>query len=154
VIFFLYHLGGVAGLPTDRSHADQILGYMFSYQQVLIDAEGLFEERKETTPLILRTVEEARAHPFLKDLRWIYMDPQGRTNLQEFDHPDDNAVYCFGSDWYGHGRDVSMEETVRVALPDPDELHTDRVFFVSTMIPIVAYDRALKTWQRRHSSTI
>jgi hypothetical protein len=152
MIFFLYHLGGVAGLPTDRSHADQILGYMFGYQQVIIDADELFPERKDMTPLILRTVEEAREHPLLKDLRWVLMDPQGKTNLQEYVHPEDNVVYCFGSDWYGHGRDVSMEETVRVALPDPDEVYTDRVFFVSTMIPIVAYDRAFKIWRQRHGA--
>ena len=154
MICFLYHIDPGTVIPLERPFADQVVGYMFGWQQVIIDPHETFHKSEDKWPLVLRSLEEARQHPWLKDLRWVYLSAGAKNSIQEFEHPDDNIIYCIGSDAYGFGEDVSMHETLRLFTPDPDkEEHKTREFFTATVLPMVAYDRALKLWQRHHSST-
>lgn len=154
MIYFLYHVEPGTAIPLDRSYADQVIGYMFGYNQVIIDPSEMFHKEEHKNPLVLRSLQEAKQHPWLKDLRWIYLSAQGKKSLQEFEHPADNVVYCIGSDAYGFGEDVSMHETLRLFTPDPDsEEHKTREFFTATVLPMVVYDRAFKIWQHRSSPT-
>lgn len=141
-------------MPIDRSYADQIIAYMFGHRQVIIDPTELYPLTTNTVPLILRSFEEARNNPLLKGLKWVYLHPQGDKFLQQYHHPEDNVVYCFGSDWAGlgiHPGDDEKADFLRVAAPDPDEEEEHkREFFAAPLIPMVAYDRAFKNWQKKY----
>lgn len=156
MICFLYHIEPSSGIPIDRSLADQILGYMFGFQQVIIDPTGNTRPSAIGFPLVLKTIDEARGHPELSKLKWVYFHAHAKKTLQEYEHPKDNVIYCVGSDWTGLGHDFEEldGDILRVAAPDPDSDDGKREFFAASILPIVAYDRALKLWQHQHLPTI
>jgi hypothetical protein len=145
MVYFLYFVEGHPGLPVQRPFADQIAGYMFGFRQVIIDPNKAFHEEVRHFPLVLRSFEQAREHPLLRDLTWVFLDPYGTVELKDFKHPTEDVIYCFGSDWNGFGEDVvPLGATVRVDLPGNADPGSRREFFASTLLPIVAYDRVLK----------
>ncbi|OGY12835.1 MAG: hypothetical protein A3A58_01560 [Candidatus Blackburnbacteria bacterium RIFCSPLOWO2_01_FULL_41_27] len=156
MVCFLYHIDPWSGIPVNRSLADQILGYMFGFKQVIIDPTGEMQSSVMGFPLIFKSLEEAKAHSELANLKWVYFHAHSKKTLQEYQHPEDNVIYCIGSDWTGLG--YSPEEldgdVLRVSAPDPDSDNGEREFHAASILPIIAYDRALKLWQRRHSHMI
>lgn len=132
----------------NRSLADQILGGMFGFLQVIIDPSGEMQSSVMGYPLVLKSLEEAKAHPDLAKLKWIYFHAHAKKTLQEYEHPKDNVIYCIGSDTTGLGgspEDLGSD-VLRVATPDPDRDDGKREFHAASILPLVAYDRALKMW--------
>lgn len=155
-VYFLYHIDPWSGIPINRSLADQILGYMFEFKQVIIDPTGKMQSSVIGYPLVLKSLEEARAHPDLARLKWVYFHAQAKKTLQDYVHPEDEVIYCIGSDSTGLGSSPEDfdGDVLRVAAPDPDSDDGKREFHAASILPIIAYDRALKLWQRRHLHTI
>lgn len=131
--------------------ADEILGGMFEFKQVIIDASGEMKSSVMGYPLVLRSLEEAKAHPDLANLKWVYFHAQAKKTLQEYKHPKDNVIYCIGSDTTGlsGGPEDFDGDVLRVAAPDPDNDDGNREFHAASILPLVAYDRALKMWQQQ-----
>lgn len=149
-VYFLYHIDPWSGIPINRSLADQILGGMFEYRQVIIDQTGEMKSSVMGYPLVLKSLEEAKAHPDLANLKWVYFHAQAKKTLQEYKHPKDNVIYCIGSDsiGLGGGPEDFDGDVLRVAAPDPDHDDGKREFHAASILPLVAYDRALKLWQK------
>ena len=154
MVVVLYHVETYPGVGVDRVLLDYLIGHMYGYQQVIIDPEERWDRRDEQFPLILRSLEEARSSVLLRGLKWVYLQADAEQTLQEYQHPDDDVIYCVGSDVTGLGPVPEGVQGLRVAIPDPDEeLGQARQFFAMLVIPAVLHDRAYKQWQRRHLPT-
>lgn len=149
-VYFLYHIEPWSGIPVDRSWADEILGGMFDFRQVIIEPTGEMTSSIMGYPLVLKSLEEAKAHPDLANLKWVYFHAQAKMTLQEYEHPNDNVIYCIGSDTTGlSGGPVDFDgDVLRLAAPDPESNNRNREFHAASILPLVAYDRALKMWQK------
>lgn len=147
-IYFLYHIEPWSGIPIDRSLTDQILGSMFEYRQVIIDQTGEMKSSIMGYPLVLQSLEEAKSHPDLNKLKWVYLHAQAKKTLQEYKHPKDNVIYCIGADTtgLGGGPEDFDGDVLRIAAPDPNHDDGKREFHAASILPLVAYDRALKIW--------
>ncbi len=145
-VYFLYHIDPWSGIPIDRSMADEILGGIFEYKQVIIEPTGEVKSSVLGYPLVLRSLEEAKVHPDLVNLKWVYFHSQAKKTLQEYEHPEDNVIYCIGSDTTGlsGGPEDFDGDVLRLG---------NREFHAASILPLVAYDRALKIWQRQLSHT-
>lgn len=150
-VYFLYHIDPWSGIPIDRPLADQILGYMFEFKQVIIDPTGEMQSSVMGYPLVLKSLEEAKAHPDLAKLKWVYFHAQAKKTLQEYKHPEDEVIYCIGSDTTGlsGGPEDFDGDVLRVAAPDPNHDDGKREFHAASILPLIAYDRALKMWQQQ-----
>lgn len=155
-VYFLYYIDPWSGIPINRPLADQILGYMFEFKQVIIDPTGKMQSSVMGFPLVLKSLEEAKSRPELANLKWVYFHAHSKKTLQEYQHPEDNVIYCVGSDWtgLGYGPEDLDGDVLRVSAPDPDSDDGEREFHAASILPIIAYDRVLKLWQHRHSHTI
>ncbi len=151
MIYFLYYIDPWSGIPMNRSLADQILGGMFGFLQVIIDPTGEMQSSVMGFPLVLKSLEEAKARPELANLKWVYFHAQATKTLQEYQHPEDNVIYCIGSDssGLGSGPEDFDGDVLRVAAPDPDRDNGQQEFHAASILPLVAYDRALKMWQQQ-----
>ena len=138
-------------MPIDRAFADQIIGGMFEHKQVIINPNA-DHEVTDMFPMVLFTFEEARQHPWLKPLRWVLLHPQAETYLQDYEHPEDDVIYCVGSDRDGFGVAVNSIDAdfLRVAAPDRDEENRTKEFHAAAILSTVVYDRALKLWQKHN----
>ena len=150
-VYFLYHIEAWSGIPINRSWADQILGGMFGFRQVIIDQSGEMTSSIMGYPLVLKSLDEAMVHPDLAKLHWVYFHAQAKKTLQEYKHPKDNVIYCIGSDTtgLGGGPEDFDGDVLRVAAPDPDHDDGMREFHAASILPLVAYDRDLKMWQQQ-----
>lgn len=154
MVYFLYFIDPWSGIPMNRSLADQILGGMFGYLQVIIDPSGEMQSSIMGFPLVLKSFEEAKARPELANLKWVYFHAQAKKTLQDYVHPEDEVIYCIGSDstGLGGGPEDFDGDVLRLAAPDPDHDDGMREFHAASILPLVAYDRALKMWQKSLSN--
>lgn len=147
-VYFLYFIEQGSGIPIDRAFADEIIGTMFGHKQIVIKPNA-DHEVTDMFPMVLSTFEQAREHPWLKPLRWVFLHPEAEALLQDYEHPEDNVIYCIGSDQNGFGGVIpgSLEaDFLRVAAPDSNEENRTRSFHAASILPLVVYDRALKLW--------
>ena len=123
---------------------------MFEHRQVIINPNA-DHEIVDRFPMVLSTFEQARQHPWLKSLRWVLMHPRAKMLLQEYGHPEDDVIYCIGSDRDGFGVEPGGIDADFLRLNvGPDEESKTKEFHAAVVLPAVAYDRALKLWQKRH----
>lgn len=154
MICFLYFIEPGSGIPIDRAFADQIISTMFGHKQVVINPNA-DHEVLDMFPMVLSTFEQAYQHPWLKPLRWVFLHPEAEALLQDYEHPEDDVIYCIGSDQNGFGGVIpgSLEaDFLRVAAPDSNEEIRTRSFHAASILPLVVYDRALKLWLASHAS--
>src|SRR3989344_3626760 len=146
MVYFLFHIER-ANIPIDRAFVSELFGsLMFPAQQVIIDSTGEIEPSAQN-PFVFKTFDEARAHPELAKLKWVFFHARAKEYLQEYDHPEDNVIYCVGSDWmgFGHGPGELDGDWLRVAAPDPGRDDGIQEFHAATLLPLIVYDRALKS---------
>lgn len=149
-IYFLYYLNTDTPSPFDWQsmmiRADQVIG-MFQWGQVLVDPDGVHAPHSIWPLVVVRSLNEALAHPLLSKLKWVWLDAKANTTLQEYVHPKDNVIYCIGHDATGfEGRSIGdlPGDKLGVWTPDPN-----REYYAETIIHLVVYDRALKTlWNK------
>lgn len=151
MICFLYFIEQGSGIPLDRAFADQIIGAIFEHKQVIIKPDA-DHEVTDRFPMVLRTFEQAREHPWLKPLHWVLLHPRSEAFLQDYEHPEDDVIYCVGSDRDGFGIEVNSIDAdfLRIAAPDRNEENRTKEFHAISILPIVVYDRALKLWQKQN----
>ena len=70
----------------------------------------------------------------LHDHRIVFLDGAGDIELKDFEHPEDNVIYCVGSDPDGFG-DLDMTDKETVRLPIQGKWHG------FTVVPIIAAAR-------------
>src|SRR3972149_1823522 len=151
MVYFLFHIEP-ANLPIDRAFTAELFGsLMFPAQQVIINQTGEIQPSTENQ-FVFKTFDEARAHPDLANLKWVFFHNRAKKYLQEYGHPEDNVIYCVGSDWMGlgYGPGDLEGDWLRVAAPDPDTDDGIQEYHAATLLPLIAYDRAMKLWQKRH----
>lgn len=118
---------------------------VYGMQPVTIKREGTLSKSLKS----FRTIKEAVNDPDLSKLKWVWMCPGVDAEyLDEFDHPEDNVVYCIGSDYDGFDN-LPVDELpgVKIKLRQPVG-HTGE-WFAAMVIPLVVYDRFLKLNDRR-----
>ncbi len=147
-VYFLYYLSE-DGLPpqddwqSQMTRADQIIG-IFNWVPVFVEPAGLISVSKGDAPIIVRSLQEALAHPDLINLQWVWMDQTVTDLLQDFVHPSDNVIYCIGHDRDGFNVAFPLGQRLRIWTPD-----SSRQYYAETVLHLVVYDRALKSkaWQ-------
>ena len=93
-------------------------------------------------PWIYASLDSALSDPANAGFDWVWMDAKGGVLLDKFEHPEDNVIYCVGSDYIGFdGKDVMTLPGTKV------KLHTlpdyDAEWFASLLVPLICYDRFL-----------
>lgn len=94
---------------------------MFDMLPVYIDRDG--RRGKSKSIKIFPHIEEATVDPDLRKLTWVWLDSGADVYLDEFEHPDDDVVYCIGSDYVGFDADISEFPGVRVKLRQESDLY-------------------------------
>lgn len=117
---------------------------MYGFVPLVIDPSGKWPtERPDLPQLVYRSladvvagVERFAGHTF------VWLDNKAVQSIDSFEHPQDDVVYCVGSDVNGFGGFEWEGPRVRV-LDSGDEM------FANIIVPIVCYDRWLYLNGRR-----
>ena len=148
-VYFLFYMDSDSPTPFDWQsimvRADQIIS-MYQWKIVIVDPMNHMKNTVSDNPLIVRSLNEALEHPRLKDLTWVWLHPRADRFLQDYVHPDNNVIYCVGSDEIGFDSQSTEDlsgDVLRVWTPD-----SNREYYAETVLQIVVYDRALKLWTK------
>jgi len=100
---------------------------------IMVDKTGSL---RQTNNNVFSTIQDAIAA--FPDHKWVFMSMGGVTLLKDFVHPQQNVIYCVGSDTDGfQDLDLSNKITVRVQYADG----RDNSWYASTIVPIVIAHR-------------
>lgn len=114
------------------------LSAMYGLGNIVINLKDDWPNPSEPRTYRFKTLTEARFHPELKNLRWVWMVPGVEENLSTFEHPKDNVVYAIGSDFDGFGDFPIPESDQLLALDETDEIRA------SICVHHVVYNRYLR----------
>ena len=95
------------------------------------------------------TIDDAMEDPRFKDLTWIWLSLEDSAEyLDEHKHPEDNVIYCIGSDFDGFdGKDPATLSGPKLKLRQI--LKEKGEWYATTVVPLVVYDRFLYLQGRR-----
>lgn len=115
----------------------------YGLEPIVIDPTGTWPtDRPDLPQLVYHSLEAVLADKRFAGHTFVWLDPTATQDLETFDHPKENVVYCTGSDLDGFGGIESEGPRVRV-LGDSAE------YFAAVVVPIVCYDRWLFLQGRR-----
>jgi hypothetical protein len=121
------------------------MAFYHGMETIVIDRKGDMPGSVPRFP----TIDEAMKDPRFKDLTWVWLILENSDEyLDEYEHPQDNVIYCIGSDFDGFdGKPISELPGPKLKLRQiPKE---EGEWYATTVIPLVAYDRFLYLQGRR-----
>jgi hypothetical protein len=121
------------------------MAFYHGMKTIVIDRKGDMPGSVPRFP----TINEAMADPRFKDLTWVWLSLEDSDGfLDEYKHPEENVIYCIGSDFDGFdGKDPSKLPGEKLRLRQIEKEEGE--WYATTVIPLVAYDRFLYLQGRR-----
>lgn len=141
---YLLYYRETSRVESTNSYMKRVARY-HGMETIVIDRKG---DMPGSVPRF-STIDAALADPRFKNLVWVWLALEKSDGyLDEYVHPEDDVIYCIGSDFDGFdGKDPSK-------LPGP-KLKVRQIrkeigeWYATTIIPLVAYDRFLYLHGRR-----
>lgn len=119
----------------------------YGMHYVVIDREGRWLD-KSKHPWVYPTVDEALADSDHADDTWVWLHAEADDYLDEYEHPEENVIYCVGSNYDGFdGKDINELPGVKLKLRQPPR-HVGE-WFAGMVTALVCYDRFLYLNGRR-----
>lgn len=124
--------------------------WMYNLTPIIIDTSGE-RKTKETPPFWFHSLQDVLKHDEFKDKKYIWFDHHAEKYVDEFDHPAEDSIYCFGEDLNGFGDfDIWKHEGEKLKVrPTNDKIEPNQPFHVAITVPIVVHDRFLYLMGKR-----
>lgn len=130
-------------LDNQHKFITKLCGH-YSLHPIVIDKLGDWPEKKNVYHSIAAVLDDVR----FKNTQFVWLDASGDQHLDEFEHPEDNVMYCVGADIEGFdGIHIDELPGVKIKLRQP--LRQEGEWFASIIVPLVVYDRFLYVSGRR-----
>lgn len=121
------------------------MAFYHGMETIVIDRKGDMSGSVPRFP----TIDDALADPRFKNLVWVWLSLEKSDKyLDEYIHPEDDVIYCIGSDFDGFdGKNVSKLTGPKLKLRQISKKTGE--WYATTVVPLVAYDRFLYLQGRR-----
>ena len=140
--FLFYKEGGRHDVYTTKFVSTYGMHY------VVIDREGRWLD-KSKHPWVYATVDEAVVDSDHSGDTWVWLHPDATDYLDEYEHPEENVIYCVGSDYDGFdGKNISELSGVKLKIRQPPNQEGE--WFAGMIVALVCYDRFLYLEGRRN----
>jgi len=142
VHLLFWHEELVSRYPRTYNWIHKLCG-TYGVEPLVIDPTGTWPtERPDLPQLVYHSLQDVLADTRFADHTFVWLDNAAEQSLEDFEHPENNVVYCVGSDVDGFGGVVAEGPRVRV-------LRSTVEFFAAIVVPVVCYDRWLYMDGRR-----